>query len=382
MYYALSEKQGPRAIGLLSVITVMISSVGAQGRRAQERPSEKQSSNSSSAGQIRIPNRPQKPFFQGQQGKQKTEIHFDPATGMVTLKLLVQDPSGYFIPNLRLSNFAVYENGVRQQNVTVDIEHAPVSLGLLVEYGGRYPALNKAFFQEASRVAHQVFDVLGPDDKLAIWMYGDTVRQLSDFSTDHKALDNTFYSLQPPGVSEVNLYDALISASEHMRHVAGRKAIILISSGVDTFSKATYHDVLRAVQNSNAPVYVISMLPTLRETIRLHGPEDAMAAIDWKHAENGLMEIARVSGGRFYSPDNTADLSGTYDDIMENLKVRYVIRYKSSIPTDPNSPRTVRVELTNPSTGGPLKILDANGRTVSAKVIIQDSYTPRTAARE
>src|SRR4030081_3496321 len=71
--------------------------------------------------QVQIPNRPASPLFKSKQGKQKTEIHFDPATGVVTLKLLVQDPNGYFIPTLRRDNFAVYENGARQQSATVDI---------------------------------------------------------------------------------------------------------------------------------------------------------------------------------------------------------------------------------------------------------------------
>ena len=70
-----------------------------------------------------------------------------------------------------------------------------------------------------------------------------------------------------------------------------------------------------------------------------------------------------------------------YDDIIENLKVRYVLTYKSSVHADPNSPRTVRVELVNPSTGGPLQIVDQNGRAVRATVIVQDGYTPGTAAR-
>jgi hypothetical protein len=124
-----------------------------------------------------------------------------------------------------------------------------------------------------------------------------------------------------------------------------------------------------------------SSTPLWRSVIGLHGPADAMTAIDWKRSEDHLMEIAGASGGRFYSPDNTIDLSGTYDDIMENLKVRYVITYKSSTHADPNVARTVRVALVSPSTGGPLQIVDANGRTLSAKVIVQDSYTPSAVSR-
>jgi hypothetical protein len=98
-------------------------------------------------GQLHIANRASTPLFKGQQGKQKTEIHFDPATRMVTVKLLVQDANGYFIPNIRRDNFVVYENGVRQQNAAVEIEHAPVKIGLLMEFGGRAQALNRTKLQ-------------------------------------------------------------------------------------------------------------------------------------------------------------------------------------------------------------------------------------------
>src|SRR5260370_41237902 len=111
-------------------------------------------------GQIGIPNRAPAPLFKGPPGKQRTEIHFDRATGMVTLKLLVQDANGYFIPNIRRENFIVYEDGVRQTNATVDIEHASVSLGLLIEYGGRYQGMNRELARHVSRSAHQLLDFL------------------------------------------------------------------------------------------------------------------------------------------------------------------------------------------------------------------------------
>jgi hypothetical protein len=66
---------------------------------------------SADSAQIRIPNRPSKPLFQSEQGRQRTEIYFDPNTKIVTVKLLVQDPQGYFIPNIRRENFGSYVPG-------------------------------------------------------------------------------------------------------------------------------------------------------------------------------------------------------------------------------------------------------------------------------
>jgi hypothetical protein len=190
-----------------------------------------------------------------------------------------------------------------------------------------------------------------------------------------------FLTFSAPEFSEANLYDALIATLRQMRPVAGRKALILISSGIDTFSNAGYDAVLAAVRDCGTPVYVIDIGPALRRAMDLSTQVGPYAKVDWSRAEDGLREIAKSSGGRLYSPGSTLDLSGVYDDMMENLRLRYVITYQSSISGgDPGAPRTVRVDLVNPATGGPLEIVDANGKPVSSRLSVQTSYVPRAAA--
>ncbi|MCU1262927.1 MAG: hypothetical protein JWO80_5812 [Bryobacterales bacterium] len=328
---------------------------------------------------LQIPNRPASPVFKGQQGKQRPEIHFDPSTGEVTIKLLVQDPNGYFIPNIRRENFAVFDNGVKQNDVTVDVEHASVSLGLLMEYGGRYQTVNQALSDEVSRAGHQLLTELKDDDQLAIWRFADKVERLTPLSRDHSALEKLVYSTEPPKVSETNLYDAVIAVVGEMQPVAGRKGIILIASGLDTFSKATYEDALQAARNSTAPIYAIGLARVLRDSVLLHASSGPAARLDWNRADANLGEIARASGGRFYSPEITVDMTPVYDDIMENLRVRYVLKYKLSTASGLDASHTVRVELVDPKTGGPLQITDANGRAIRAKVIAQETYVPAKA---
>jgi len=67
------------------------------------------------------------------------------ATVTRTVVVSVQDPLGNLIPNLRPENFAVYEGGVRQRDVIADVVHAPITLAVLIEGGGRYQAINKTF---------------------------------------------------------------------------------------------------------------------------------------------------------------------------------------------------------------------------------------------
>jgi hypothetical protein len=100
---------------------------------------------------VTVPARPPNPLYKGEQIPQPPEIKFTPGTRTVTIDLQVQDPNGYFLPNIRKENFAVYEDGVRQKLETVQVEHAPVSVALLLEFGGRYHELNKTLVLKCHR---------------------------------------------------------------------------------------------------------------------------------------------------------------------------------------------------------------------------------------
>jgi VWFA-related protein len=316
-------------------------------------------------------------LFAAEQGRQKAEINYDPQTRLVTLELIIQDSSGYFIPNIRRENFAVYENGIRQPEPSVDIEHAAVCAGVLVEYGGRYHALSEARASAVSMAVGQFADEIESQDTVAIWKYADRVEELSGFSKGNGALQQAAPNLRStPPFSELNFYDALISTLPRLEEQSGRRALILFSSGIDTFSKATYPDALRAAGRSSAPIYAINVGPATRGDASLYGLNGPYARLDWKSAESNLGHIAQASGGRMYSPQSILDLSGVYDDLMENLRVRYVISYRSTVRPGEHGPRTVRVELVDSRTGGPLHIVDADGKPVHARVIAAVSYDP------
>jgi hypothetical protein len=80
-----------------------------------------------------------------------------------------------------------------------------------------------------------------------------------------------------------------------------------------------------------------------------------------------------------YSPDSSLDLAAVYDDLTENLKVRYVIIYKSAASPEEPGPRRVRVELVNFRAGGPLRIVDADAKPVHPRALIEGRYDPAAA---
>lgn len=319
---------------------------------------------------LRIPNRPATSVFKGTSGERwSSDVSFDRRSRSVTLTLSVRDANGYFIPNLRRENFAVYEDGRRQTNVTVEIEHAPVTLALLLEGGGRYQQLNREIAAEIGWVVRPLLGSLGRRDRVAVFSYADTLTTLMDFDRPLAELEPTLNRLDTPGFSEANLYDALIAVLDRMQGVQGRKAIVLASSGIDTFSRASFEDVLAAADRSRTPVYTIDLSGAVTQ-LADSGP---LARLNWARAREQLRTLARSSGGRAYERASVSDAVRIYDDVMEHLRIRYVITYVPDGPARDGTRHAVRVELIDRN-GGPLRIVDEAGRPVAARVIAQTSY--------
>jgi VWFA-related protein len=325
---------------------------------------------------LTVPNRPASSLYSGEQGEQRSEIKFAPSTRIVTAKVHVEDPNGYFLPNLRRENFAVYEDGVRQKNVTVEIERSPATIAMMLEFGGRYHELNQTLAREVPEIGRQFLEVIGRDDKIAIFKYNSKLETLVDFGDGQQPLDKIFETLKKPEPSEANFYDSLLDVLGRMRPVSERKAIIVVTSGVDTFSKANFAQVLDAARNSAVPIYVISLSHLMELEAMTYGSTAPFARIDWRAAEKQLEALAKASGGRTYVVDSEVQIPGIYDDIMENLRVRYVVTYVSSNTSTGGPPRSIRIELIDPATGGPLKIHAAAGKVVPGKVFVQATYSP------
>jgi Ca-activated chloride channel homolog len=321
-----------------------------------------------------VARRPAKSMFQSEPGKPDAlELAFDPQTQLVTVTLSVEDPQGYFIPNLRPENFVVSEDGVPQRNATVDVDHAAVSMQMLLEGGGRYQALNQLLSTELPSVAQPLLKALIPEDRVAVSSYANTVKLLADVNEPRSKLDAVLSHVEISGFSEANLYDALIETLKRPHDMPGRRALLVISTGLDSFSHATFNDVVSKARQADTPVYCIGLGGLVQLTIvSSTGP---LSKIAWARASTQLETLASVSNGRTYLRDTVLGIPAIYDDLMEHLRVRYVIKYTSGAHGG-GSMRRVRVALVDPRTGGPLKISDGEGGAIAARVSAAGSYTP------
>ena len=114
----------------------------------------------------------------------------------------------------------------------------------------------------------------------------------------------------------------------------------------------------------------------------VQGDKAPFARIDWNGAEKQLEMLAKASGCRAYVIESNAEIPAIYDDIMENLRLRYVVAYVSSNAEMAGPPRKIRVELIDPQSGESLKFRDSSGKPITSKVFVQESYSPAGASTD
>ncbi|HEV8139533.1 MAG TPA: VWA domain-containing protein [Pyrinomonadaceae bacterium] len=253
------------------------------------------------------------------------------APQLIKVNASVTDGNGRAIPNMRLSDFAVYEDGTERKVVDVTPSTEPFNLILLLDVSGsveeRIDFIRKAardFLRTASR-----------QDRIAITSFRDDIQIISDFTTDRALLSKKLDDIDAGGATA--LYDALgYSLVDTLKPLRGeRTAIVILSDGDDNKSFVPFPSILEATIESGAliyPLYVPSgLIPEAsvpKPMITVDPMRTKYLTITTRAAEEG-QKLADFSGGVFYSIKRLEDLQKAYDDVVAQLRTAYTITYSS-----------------------------------------------------
>ena len=297
----------------------------------------------------------------------------------VTVDVAVLDNKGNFIPNLARGYFRVLEDGVPQQVTNFSIGEAPMTVALVVEFSNRWQGFYTQTWYDTLQASWGFVSTLKQEDYLAIISYAMKSEILCDFTQDKREAMEALRTLQFPSWSECNLYDALADTAQRMSGIEGRKAIVVITSGEDTFSKLTFDKTRKILQNAGVPIYAIGIGQDIR--MWLEGQVSGPREMDWLFADNALKTFASETGGRAFLPRFQGELPGIFQSIAQALRNQYSIVYNPSNQARDGSFRKIKVELIDPASGTkaePLKIVE-NGKPIKYLIIAKAGYT---AARE
>jgi VWFA-related protein len=215
---------------------------------------------------------------------------------------------------------------------------------------------------------------LKPDDYLAVVAYDIRPEMLSDFTTDRRKTQEALQRLNIPGFSEANLYDALTDTADRMSGIEGRKAIVLISSGIDTFSKKNYGEARKSLQESGVPVYAIGLMQALRDIADAMGAMGSIQRLDFLQADNAMRTFAKETGGQAFFPRFLGEFPTIFQSIHQALRQQYVISYNPSNTAHDGTFRKIKVELVNPATNEALPMKDEKGKPVKYQILAKAGY--------
>jgi Ca-activated chloride channel family protein len=293
----------------------------------------------------------------------------------VTLDVAVLDNHGNPIPKIPQERFRILEDNTPQKITGYSIGEAPMTVCLVVEFSNRFQRLYTMNWAETLNDAYGFVSTLKPEDYLAIIAYDMRPEILSDFSNDRMQAQEALSRLRIPAFSEANLYDALVFTGERMQDIEGRKAIVLLSSGIDTFSKLTFDKARKAIQDNGVPIYAIGLAQAQREMqgAMRPGMGGAMSDMNLAVSNEQMKTFSTETGGRAFFPRFAGEMPGIFRMVHESMRNNYTLTYQPTNQTKDGKFRRLKVELVN-SDNQPLKVVDEKNKPIKVQIITKAGY--------
>ena len=299
---------------------------------------------------------------------------FETSTNLVTVDVAILNSQGNFIPNIPKDNFLVLEDNVPQKVVNFGVSEAPMTVCLVIEFSNLYQQFWTESWYQTLTAAYGFLQTLRKDDYVAVVAYDLRPEVLSDFSQDKRTAQEAMQRLRIAAFSESNLFDALTDTIDRMKEVEGRKAIVLISSGVDTFSKLTFDKTRQQVQAGGTTIYAIGLMQALREWYDARGALGPIARMDFLQADNQLRTFTRETGGMAFFPRFYGEFPSIFQQISVSLRNQYTVAYSPTNQARDGKFRKIKVQLVDPKTNKDLRIVDQKGKNVKYSVLAKAGY--------
>ena len=292
----------------------------------------------------------------------------------VGVDVSVLDDHNNFIPRIPEGNFRIYEDGVPQQISQFGQGEAPMTICMVIEFSGRFQAFWSYGWYETLQASYGFLSTLKPDDNVAVVAFDLHTTILSDFSPDKSKAQQALGQLRIPGFSESNVFDALTDMADRMSNIEGRKAILYIGSGIDTFSKLTFDKARKSLQESGVPIYTISTLQVSRMLAESNGMMGPIGEMDFLQADNEMKTFSKETGGLSFFPRFLAEYPSIFQQIETALRDQYTLAYHPTNTARDGKFRRIKVELINPATNEPLRVVNAKGKPIKYQIIAKAGY--------
>jgi VWFA-related protein len=307
----------------------------------------------------------QQPPQAGQPQSQAPQTSIAVESNVVNIDAVVTDQDGDILTNLKKENFRVLDNNQPQQISNFAPSEAPITIVVLMEFsqlGGEW------FAYQAKSWAYNFLGHLNDKDYVALKIFDLQTHVVVDFTRNKQEVAQAVAGLYFPNFHEANLFDALLETLDQLRDVKGKKSILLLASGYDTFSKHTLDQTLRRVKETEVPIFSIGMAEELN--VRKFSGGDN---IGYLQAKNQLTTFAELTGGYAWFPRFEGEMGSIFNSVAEFLRSQYTLGFTPSTAPD-GKYHKLKLEIVDEQ-GNPLTQPDKKGKMKKVIVIARQGYT-------
>ncbi len=287
---------------------------------------------------------------------------------VVTLDVIATTKNGDILTGLKKENFRVLDDGAPQTITNFAPTDAPITIVILMEFSGRAYGWFAAY---AKYWADALFPNLQQKDWVALETFDMRTRLEVDFTQNKDEVRAAINRLYFPGFSESNVFDAILETNERLKDVKGKKSILLLASGVDTFSKHTLDQTMKQLRQSDVTIFAVGLDKTFTNFLDSRGSRSSH--MDYLQAENQLKTFALETGGFSWFPQFDGEVPGIFQQVASLLRHQYSISYSPGSGAKDGKFHKVKVELVAPD-GSPLTVLDQKGKKQKYVVYAREGY--------
>lgn len=241
---------------------------------------------------------------------------------LVPIPATVLDTNGRTITTLKLEDFELKVDGRPAEISDLSRSETPIRLAMLFDNSSSVLVAREFEIKAAIRFFERL---VRPDKDLAALFSVATASRLEQPLTNDVRLLTRSVEFFPPPEGATALLDAIVKASEYLGEVQGRRVMVIVSDGDDTYSDSTLEQALRSLQVANIQVYVVKTTD-FENYVRTRS-RAGNANIRQLAAERRMLEIANQTGGRVYSPIDEKELDEAFRQISAELSQQYILSY-------------------------------------------------------
>lgn len=301
---------------------------------------------------------------------------FRSETTAVRVPVVVIGDEGRLYTDLTRSDFRLLENGKEQEITNFAGGRSPLTLVVLIEFSSSVSGLRRSAVEPAGIF---VSKALKPDDYVALISFDRRPTIMTDFTRNRQKLIDAVNKLvrSPAGFSDSSLFDAVRFALgggtlddqeyQGLANVKGRTGLLLLATGINTFSSSNFDETLHSAANSGVPVYSVGLGEMAY--VRWEPYLSSVQRLTFLQAENNLKAISDISGGRSYEVRFRGALHDVLTSISTMLRFEYTLTYLPAPPqNDEDDAREIKV----------LVDVDGDGKPDNDRVTVQsrEKYYP------